>query len=94
VRERERDNLPCNKFEILTLTVKYEKGITIVMACHAIQLHKTYKILQLQLMISFKKENLTSDKNFEIICQVEVFWVVMLYSTVVEYQHFRGPCCV
>jgi hypothetical protein len=26
--------------------------------------------------------------------QVEVFWVVMLCSVVVEYQHFRGPCCL
>jgi len=26
--------------------------------------------------------------------QVEFFWVVMPYSAVVEYQRFRGPCCL
>jgi hypothetical protein len=26
--------------------------------------------------------------------QVMFFWVVMLYSVVVGYQHFRGPCCL
>jgi len=25
---------------------------------------------------------------------VMVFWVVMLYSDVVGYQCFRGPCCL
>jgi len=27
-----------------------------------------------------------------LILQVEVFWVVMLCSVVVGYQHFKGPC--
>jgi len=26
--------------------------------------------------------------------QVEVFWVVMLCSVEVGYQHFAGPCCL
>jgi hypothetical protein len=26
--------------------------------------------------------------------QVEVFWVVMLSSVTVGYQHFRGTCCL
>jgi hypothetical protein len=26
--------------------------------------------------------------------QVEVFWVVTLCDVVVEYHHFRGPCCL
>jgi hypothetical protein len=25
--------------------------------------------------------------------QVKVFWVVTLYSVMVRYQRFRGPCC-
>jgi hypothetical protein len=25
--------------------------------------------------------------------QVKVFWVVMVCSVVVGYQHFRSPCC-
>jgi len=26
--------------------------------------------------------------------QVKVFWVVLLHSAVVGYQHFWGPCCL
>jgi len=26
--------------------------------------------------------------------QIEVFWLVMLCSVVVGYQHFGGPCCL
>jgi len=25
--------------------------------------------------------------------QVDIFWVVTPCNVVVEYQHFRGPCC-
>jgi len=30
----------------------------------------------------------------KLISEVEVFWIVMLYSVVVGYQHFGGPCCL
>jgi len=26
--------------------------------------------------------------------QIKVFWVVMLCSVAVQYQHFRGPYCL
>jgi len=26
--------------------------------------------------------------------QVAVFWVVTMCSVVLEYQHFKGPCCL
>jgi hypothetical protein len=41
-----------------------------------------------QLLIRYDFEAFTA-----VIFQVEDFWVVMLYSVVVGYQHFTGPCC-
>jgi len=40
----------------------------------------------------------SEDVRFEVFMvvkiQVKVFWVVMLCSVVVGYQHFGGPCCL
>jgi hypothetical protein len=39
-----------------------------------------------------------TDVRFEVFTamkiQVMVFWVVMLCTVTVGYQHFRGPCCL